>query len=42
MISEMDKVLDDIDRSSLKNDDKVYLLTIYKENVDNIIRNIKF
>jgi hypothetical protein len=38
----MDKVLDDIDRSSLKNDDKVYLLTIYKENVDNIIRNIKF
>ena len=42
MISEMDVLLDDIEKSVFKHEDKVYLLTVYKENVDNISRNIKF
>ena len=42
MIEDMDKLLDDIEKSTFKNDEKVYLLTVYRENLDNISRNIQF
>ena len=38
----MENLLDDIEKSTLKNDEKVYINTVYRENLDNLIRNIKF
>jgi hypothetical protein len=38
----METLLDDIDRSKIKAEEKNYLLSVYQENVDNISRNIKF
>ena len=38
----MENLLNDIEKSTLKNDEKVYINTLYRENLDNLIRNIKF
>lgn len=42
MLDEMNTILEEIDTSHIKYDEKIYLLAVYKENVDNISRNIKF
>ena len=42
MLEEMDLLLDEIDKSRIKPDEKAYLLSVYRENVENISRNIKF
>lgn len=42
MIDEMDTLLEEIDKSKMTNDDKIYLFTVFRENVDNISKNIQF
>jgi hypothetical protein len=42
MIDEMDNLLEEIDTSKMTNDEKIYLFTVFRENVDNISRNIQF
>lgn len=38
----MDKLLDEIESSQLSQNEKDFLVNIYKENLDNIGRNLKF
>lgn len=42
MLEEMDQLLDEIDKSRIKADEKAYLLSVYRENIENVSRNIKF
>ena len=42
ILDEMGNILDEIENTPLKADEKKYLLSVYRENLDNIGRNIRF
>ena len=42
MLVEMEKLLDEINGSQLSQSEKDFLLGVYRENLDNIGRNLKF
>ena len=42
VLQEMESLLEEIENSPLRKNEKDLLLTIYKDNIDNISRNLKF
>jgi len=42
MLDELEQLLDEIEKSRIKPEEKAYLLSVYRENVENVNRNIKF
>jgi hypothetical protein len=42
MLDELEELLAEIERSRLKPEEKAYLLSVYRESVENVNRNIKF
>ena len=42
VLDEMEKLLEEIENSQLSQNEKDFLINIYKENLDNIGRNLKF
>lgn len=42
MIEDLGSVTDEIEKSHVKYEEKLYLINCLRENVDNISRNVKF
>ena len=42
LLDEMEQLLQEIESSRIRPEEKAYLLSVYRENVENVNRNLKF